>query len=649
MRSLSLRLTIATCFSVVVLVSTVSIASFALDSGRRDVGQLANSLHTQTFANTQALIRDFLRVPQDINRETIFDITSLNLDVFDREKFGRMMLARLQENEQIISMEFADEQKNDFGPSRNIFGAALSYGVSDATTGNIYILKEIDKSGVKGKTLFEIPNYDPRKNSWYITAVNAGRQTWTPIYLWPNGDVGIDAIAPIIGENGLIGVLDSALTLNQIRSFLNSIKPTKNTEIYLLEKSGHIVVGTDIGEPYKKNDEGLTRLSATESANTNLRNSINSLETDIGNIETEKHTVIDSDVRKLVSVSSYKDDYGLDWRIVMTTPESELLSNIQKDSRRTSIIITLAILLSIFIAFLISSWIAYPLNKLTKSVSELAEGKWESDLNINRKDEIGILADAFKKMRTKLRDVDTAKNEFISLASHQLRTPLTTIKWMIEMLVNGDMGNVTKEQKEGLENISVSNERMIALVNSLLSISKLSTGRLVIKKIAVFPREIIDGVIGDLRKKINEKELKVSVGLEGSAVKINTDPQLLRVIFENLIGNAVRYAPTGSMISITLRSKEGRLVSEIKDTGRGIPKNEQRRIFEKFFRASNISKIDTAGTGLGLYLTKSIVELLGGAIWFESEEGKGATFYVSLPVLEIQSEQHNKIKSEGKY
>ncbi|MBI3443556.1 HAMP domain-containing histidine kinase, partial [Candidatus Woesebacteria bacterium] len=232
----------------------------------------------------------------------------------------------------------------------------------------------------------------------------------------------------------------------------------------------------------------------------------------------------------------------------------------------------------------------------------------------------------------KLKAIDKLKNEFISLASHQLRTPLTAMKWFLEMMVNGEMGEVSLPQKGGLENIYKSNERMIALVNALLNVSRLDTGRVAVNPRPTRLRELVDSVTSDFQVMIKNKNFQIILNEAPNLPQISIDPQLIRIVYSNLLSNAIRYTPAGGQITISLYPKENFIISEIKDTGYGIPQTEQGRVFEKFFRASNIVRIDTEGTGLGLYLTRAIIESSGGKIWFESIEGRGTTFYFSLPL-----------------
>ena len=233
-------------------------------------------------------------------------------------------------------------------------------------------------------------------------------------------------------------------------------------------------------------------------------------------------------------------------------------------------------------------------------------------------------------------ETDKLKTEFVSMASHQLRTPLTAIRWYIEELYEGEIGALTQEQKEYLRQALESNIRMIKLVKNLLNISRLEDQRLTVNPEPTDMLRLIEDVVSEHRPLAKAKNCEIIFEKPGGRIpKIRLDPALMRQVVVNLVANAVKYS-TGinkpSEVHVRLEKRPVEIIVSVQDSGVGVPKGLQHRVFQKFFRADNVFKMQAEGTGLGLYIAKLIVETSGGRIWFDSEENKGSTFSFSLPL-----------------
>ena len=230
-----------------------------------------------------------------------------------------------------------------------------------------------------------------------------------------------------------------------------------------------------------------------------------------------------------------------------------------------------------------------------------------------------------------LKGVDREKSDFISVASHQLRTPLTGIQWVVERLLKTQK-NLTLQAEEYLNDIHTSAKRLSNLVDTLLNVSRIESGKIGVNPESIEIVEFVKGYFSECMPLCAKKNISLSLKKYPPKLDAVTDQNALRNIIQSLISNAIEYTPEDGKIEISIEKKERTFILTVEDTGIGIPRKEQSSIFEKFTRASNAKLAKTEGTGLGLYIAKQAVELLGGKIWFDSEVGKGTKFYVELPL-----------------
>lgn len=241
---------------------------------------------------------------------------------------------------------------------------------------------------------------------------------------------------------------------------------------------------------------------------------------------------------------------------------------------------------------------------------------------------------------TKEIELEKAKDEFISLASHQLKTPPAAINWNLELLIDGTLGPLNPEQKKVLEEVHTISKKMIEVVEAMLNVSRIELGTFIVNPEPVNFKEVIAGILREAEPQITRKRLKIGASYDPSVPMIPADPGLAKVICENIISNAIKYTPEGGSVetSLTFDSQAQSILIKVKDTGYGIPKDQQNMLFSKMFRANNVKdKID--GTGFGLYFVKSVIEFANGKIWFDSEEGKGTTFYIQLPIAGMKKKE----------
>jgi signal transduction histidine kinase len=243
-----------------------------------------------------------------------------------------------------------------------------------------------------------------------------------------------------------------------------------------------------------------------------------------------------------------------------------------------------------------------------------------------------VLATIITNSFEKLAEANRMKSEFISIVSHQLRAPLSNLTWAIELLMSGRLGKIEEQQVEYFKILKENSDRMKDLVKDLLIVSKIESARLFLKKEEFSLEELTREIIKEFEPFARASNCEIEFFVEQNLPKIFGDRYQIRQVIENLLDNAIRYTKGKGKVKIRIKSEKNFVHFEIEDNGVGIPKEDQKFIFQKFFRASNVLKYKTQGTGLGLYISKAIIERSGGKIGFKSQEGVGSTFWFKLPI-----------------
>ena len=254
-----------------------------------------------------------------------------------------------------------------------------------------------------------------------------------------------------------------------------------------------------------------------------------------------------------------------------------------------------------------------------------------------------LLFQSIQKANEHLKQLDVLKDEFVSLASHELRTPMAIIKSYVFMLLHGSGENLTEKQKKYLERTLSSTERLINLVNDILNVSRIESGKLTIERNRTDIGKLVSEIIAEMMPKAKEVGVNLLYTPPQSSLIANVDINRIKEVLINLIGNSLKFTPKDGLVTIIVDQvgKDFVLV-KVKDTGRGIKSDDISKLFKKFNMVGNdhLTKDKGQGTGLGLYLSKSLVELHGGKIWAQSDgEGKGSTFSFTLPIGSIESAQ----------
>jgi signal transduction histidine kinase len=245
------------------------------------------------------------------------------------------------------------------------------------------------------------------------------------------------------------------------------------------------------------------------------------------------------------------------------------------------------------------------------------------------------IENATKELRSSnatLRHLDKAKDEFVSMASHQLRTPLTSIKGYISMMLEGDAGEINDTQKHFLDEAFMSSERMVHLINDFLNVSRIQTGKFIIDKHPVDLSKVVGQEVSSLQESAISRNLTLIYNPPNNFPQMDIDESKIRQVIMNFVDNALYYSHPNTEINVSLVIDGSDVLFTVKDTGIGVPPEEQDQLFTKFYRASNARKQRPDGTGVGLYLAKKVIDAHDGKVIFESSVGNGSTFGFRLPL-----------------
>jgi signal transduction histidine kinase len=318
------------------------------------------------------------------------------------------------------------------------------------------------------------------------------------------------------------------------------------------------------------------------------------------------------------------------------------------------IIVIISIVNAGVIGFFVTRSISKPMKELHKATLELEKGNYDIKLDIKTEDEFSELGNAINMTSTALgrleqerKEIDSAKTEFLSITSHELRSPMTPMKAQLQMLQEGYFGKLSKKQKESLEIITRNADRLDNIIVDFLEISRIEAARLKFNFKKTDISQIIDETTKFMEGFAKEKNIDLVVDID-RIPEIEIDSDRLSQVLRNLIGNAIKFSPEDSKIEIDAKLQQDRILFSVRDYGCGLTCENQIRIFEPFYQVESSSRRKHGGTGLGLAICRGIVEAQKGKIWVESKEGKGSKFFFTVPLEPVRNVEPIKVLFSSK-
>jgi signal transduction histidine kinase len=471
-----------------------------------------------------------------------------------------------------------------------------------------------------------------------------GKVYLSPVYFVRNSEPYITLAVPIERFPGeIIGVLEAEVNLKYVWDVVSNIRIGKAGHAYAVSRSGDLIAHPDISLVLQR--PSMASLQQVQAAFRTPSDVIKRTAMVSSNLQGEK-----------VFTSSAVIP-ALDWAVLIEQPVEEAYQPLYASILRTSSLLLIGLGLALLASLFLARRVVRPLGRLRQGVERIAKGDLDFRLKLNTGDEIEILAEEFNKMavalgaaytgleekireRTqelvianeKLKELDKLKSRFLSNVSHELRTPLTAIDGLTANMMDGITGQLNDKQLEYLTDIRASTDRLARLIEDLLDLSTIEKGRVGLKPETLSIEDLIREVASSLRPVVGEKLIQIQVGSVDPGLTAWADRDRIAQVLTNLIANAMKFTPVQGQVVISAHRRSSLWAEvSIADTGSGIPLEEQEKIFDEFYQISRSGREKSQGVGLGLAISKDLVEMHGGKIWVESEISRGSTFHFTVP------------------
>ncbi|HSH02331.1 MAG TPA: response regulator [Anaerolineae bacterium] len=655
-----LRTVILVPFLIQLFAAVGLIGYLSWQTGQAAVTDVASQLRAEITARIEERILDYVAAPQLVNELNAAAIQSGEINLDDAQDTEFHFWQQLQLFTPVTHNYVGSANGEMFGARWR--GDHIQLFTIDESTDMIRHNYEATADGQRA-TLEETYEYDPRSRPWYQDGVTAGQASWSNIYAdLSTGRLAITAVRPLYDQNGEVAhVLGSSFIFTEVNEFLKSLKIGDNGQTFIMERSGLLVSSSTQDELFTVTDDGPERVAATASSNpliSQTSQQILDANGDFAQIQTSQQLEFDlAGERQLVQVTPLQDDRGLDWLIVVVVPESDFLSQIQANTRNTFLLSLIALIIAVFVGLRTASWVTDPILRLNQAAKGLAAGDWQQTISLDRADEVGELTASFNSMAAQLRAsfdtleaqneelhrLDKLKDSFLANTSHELRTPLNGIIGIAESMHDGATGDLTPTQAYNLSLIITSGRRLAGLVNDILDLSKLQQAELRISTKPLQLHPLVNLVMTLSQPLLQNDAVTLRNEVPTDLPLIAGDEDRLQQILHNLIGNGAKFTAKGAITisAQTVTGADPRRVGDnnasfiqitVADTGIGIPQDKLELIFESFQQVDDSITRTYGGTGLGLAVTRQLVDLHGGVVWAESELGVGSQFHFTMPI-----------------
>lgn len=415
-------------------------------------------------------------------------------------------------------------------------------------------------------------------------------------------------------EEKIIGVVSAEINLRDIEGLIKDMQLGKEGFIYIVNKEGALIAS---------GNQAIGKVGSLMTDNQIVKSTLQA-----GATESRFQTYLSPINKTVVWNSKLLQKTG--WNIFCEWPITDAFS-VLRNLVFWSSLISLGILFLVFIsAMVFTGTITKPINQLAMGAGQIKSGNLKYKMELQTGDEFELLGDQFNEMIKVLNENQRLRDEFVFIAAHELRTPVTAIRGYMEMVLDGTFGPVSDTVSKNLKIVEKANNNLVDLVDNLLEIARSEAGKTKIEMTDIDLNDKISTVCAQLVPLANEKNIKINFESLHPQETVKADSGKLNEVLVNIIGNAIKYTLSDGAIDIWQEDQNGTIVTHIKDHGIGMAEEDLNKLFSKFYRVKTNETATIQGTGLGLFITKEIVERMEGKIWVESKKGEGSTFSFSL-------------------
>lgn len=678
-RRWSLQSLLVAPFVLLMITAGGVVAVLSYQRGYASVDVLTQRLVAEVDDRIQTHIHGFLEGPAIINQ--------FNVDDFTDGRFGLKDLGYIERSFFKLFRQF--DVRSVFVGFADGRGAAV-FHLDDATFQSRILeyppnrqFFSLDSKGAR-LNLVKEEAWDPRKRPWYLGALKKEGVVWSSVYTFTDNVPGITASQAFYDEAGrLVGVVGVDLDLKFISNFLKNIDISPGGRVFIVDDKGFLLATSrsdSLPAPQFEAKE-QQRIRAVHAENRVIRNAAQEMVQQLGGfdrIHTSHKFKIPSDQGpQYVQFTPIKDIHDLNWIVAIAIPENDFMGHIIANTHDTIVLMLAALVVAVFLGFLAARTISKPIAALSDVSKKVADGDFNQRVDIHWSYELSTLSQAFNVMSAYLQksfaamgemnsalektveertgalrlaisraeEATRAKSEFLASMSHEIRSPMNAIIGMTELVLETQN---SAEQREYLEIVQTAGQSLLSLINSILDFSKIEAGRLELEPVNFNLRTVMEDAADTLAVTATKKGLELLCYLQpGIPEELVGDSLRLRQIIINLVNNAIKFTNHGEVV---IRVQADKLTTEfaekvavhvtVSDTGVGVPPEKVEVIFEDFSQADRSITRRFGGTGLGLTISKRLVELMGGTIWVESDPGQGSRFqfkidfYVNTKVVE---------------